>query len=107
MRLSENAHLPLGRGVRAELLTPRHPPLGGCVAMGHPGQILQSGMRAGIQNDLISRDLSGFPFDFAQGGEPVEPRVSPGMTVLSNDETGYRRGRQGGRGCGLVKIIVG
>jgi hypothetical protein len=23
---------------------------------------------------------TGFPFDFAQGGEPVEPRVKPGMT---------------------------
>jgi len=23
---------------------------------------------------------SGFSFDFAQGGEPVEPRVKPGMT---------------------------
>jgi hypothetical protein len=46
--------------------------------------------RAGIQNVLIFRDLPGFPFDFAQGGEsfdfaqdrepverPVEPRVSP------------------------------
>jgi hypothetical protein len=22
----------------------------------------------------------GFPFDAAQGGEPVEPRVKPGMT---------------------------
>jgi len=23
---------------------------------------------------------SGFPFDLAQGGEPVEPRIKPGMT---------------------------
>jgi hypothetical protein len=34
-------------------------------------------MRAGIQNDPIFGYLPGFPFDFAQGGEPVEPRVSP------------------------------
>ena len=26
---------------------------------------------------------NGFPFDFAQGGEPVEPRVRPGMTISS------------------------
>jgi hypothetical protein len=45
--------------------------------MSHPGQIPRSGMRAGIQNDLIFRDFPGFPFDFSQGGEPVEPRVSP------------------------------
>jgi hypothetical protein len=73
-------------------------------------------MRAGIQNDLILREFSGFPFDastllsidpelcrrvdFAQGGEPVEPRVSPnpyrvrgrlagspGMTALLNCDT--------------------
>jgi hypothetical protein len=25
-------------------------------------------------------EITGFPFDFAQGGEPVEPRVKPGMT---------------------------
>jgi hypothetical protein len=53
-------------------------------------------MRAGTQNDLISRQFPGFPFDtstllsidpelsrrvdFAQGGEPVEPRVS--LTVI-------------------------
>jgi hypothetical protein len=32
--------------------------------------------RREIQNGLICCDLPGFPFDFAQGGEPVEPRVS-------------------------------
>ena len=26
------------------------------------------------------RKCAGFPFDLAQGGEPVEPRVKPGMT---------------------------
>ena len=25
-------------------------------------------------------NCNGFPFEFAQGGEPVEPRVKPGMT---------------------------
>jgi hypothetical protein len=25
---------------------------------------------------------TGFPFDVAQGGEPVEPRVKPGMTKV-------------------------
>jgi hypothetical protein len=58
-------------------------------------------MRAGIQNDLILSYFPGFPFDFAQGGEPAEPRVSPsqacpgldtglgspGMTGLSNGNT--------------------
>jgi hypothetical protein len=24
--------------------------------------------------------VSSFPFDFAQGGEPVEPWIKPGMT---------------------------
>ena len=32
---------------------------------------------SGIQG---RRRFSGYPFDFAQGGEPVEPRVKPGMT---------------------------
>jgi hypothetical protein len=26
------------------------------------------------------KKLSGYPFDFAQGGEPVEPWISSGMT---------------------------
>jgi len=26
------------------------------------------------------RCQEGFPFDVAQGGEPVEPRIKPGMT---------------------------
>jgi hypothetical protein len=39
--------------------------------------------RAGIQNDVIFRHFPGFPFDFAQGGE----RVEPGMTAFSNYET--------------------
>jgi hypothetical protein len=51
-------------------------------------------MRAGIQNDLILYDPPGFPFGFAQGGEYVEPRVSPGMTALSNCNTvSYGGGR--------------
>jgi hypothetical protein len=43
-------------------------------------------MRAGIQNDLSFRDLPGFPFDFAQGGEPVEPRVSPKTVGLARND---------------------
>jgi hypothetical protein len=31
--------------------------------------------------------LSGFPFDFAQGGEPVEPRISSSAAgLVQNDE---------------------
>jgi hypothetical protein len=67
------------------------PPLGDCVAIRNPGQIPQSQVRAGIQNDLIFCNFPGFPFDFAQDREPVErpvePRVSPGVTVLSNQGT--------------------
>jgi hypothetical protein len=33
-------------------------------AMSHPGQVPRSGMRAGIQNDLIFRDIPGFPLQF-------------------------------------------
>ena len=43
-------------------------------------------MRAGIQNDLVFRDFPGFPFDFAQGGEPVEPRVSPQIVGLARND---------------------
>jgi hypothetical protein len=32
--------------------------------------------RTGIQKVLIFDVYSGFPFDFAQGGEPVDPRIS-------------------------------
>jgi hypothetical protein len=50
-------------------------------------------MRAGIQNDSVLCQLPGFPFDFAQGGEPVEPRVSPNP-VSSTGQAPYRvRGR--------------
>ena len=34
-----------------------------------------------IQNNLIFSPFSGFPFDFAQGGEFVEPRVSPPLSL--------------------------
>jgi hypothetical protein len=60
-------------------------------------------MRAGIQDDLISRWLPGFPFDastllsidpelcrrvdFAQGGEPVEPWVSLNVILLARNDT--------------------
>jgi hypothetical protein len=44
-------------------------------------------MRAGIQYDLISRELPGFPFDFAQGGEPVEPRVSLNTILLARNDS--------------------
>jgi hypothetical protein len=53
-----------------------------CIEIRHPGQVPRSGMRAGIQNDLIFRQFPGFPFDFAQGGEPVEPRVSPNPNLI-------------------------
>ncbi len=44
-------------------------------------------MRAGIQNDLFFRKFPGFPFDFAQGGEPVEPRVSPRIFGLARNDS--------------------
>ena len=40
----------------------------------------------------------GFPFDVAQGGEPVEPRVKPGMTNSSMDRLiNYDKVYAGGR----------
>jgi hypothetical protein len=48
-------------------------------------------MRAGIQYDLISRELPGFPFDFAQGGEPVEPRVSLNPVSSAGQAAGLAR----------------
>jgi hypothetical protein len=60
-------------------------------------------MRAGIQNDSNYLSLPGFPFDastslsidpelcrrvdFAQGGEPVEPRVSPKIVLLARNDS--------------------
>ena len=44
-------------------------------------------MGAGIRNDLIFRHSSGFPFDFAQGIEPVEPRVSPSIVSLARNDS--------------------
>jgi hypothetical protein len=44
-------------------------------------------MRAGIQNILILRYFPGFPFDFAQGGEPAEPRVSPKIFGLARNDS--------------------
>jgi hypothetical protein len=61
--------------------------LRGCAVIGHPGQVPRSGMRAGIQNNLIFRHDPGFPFDFAQGGEPVEPRVSPTIFGLPRNDS--------------------
>jgi hypothetical protein len=41
------------------------------------------------EQDLAVEDpvakSTGFPFDCAQGGEPVEPRVKPGMTITPLD----------------------
>jgi hypothetical protein len=62
-------------------------PVSGSAAIRHPGQIPRSGMRAGIQNDLIFRHVTGFPFDFAQGGEPAEPRVSPSIVWLARNDS--------------------
>jgi hypothetical protein len=42
-----------------------------------PDQVRHDG--SGIQQRNVEEN-TGFPFDFAQGGEPVEPRVKPGMT---------------------------
>jgi len=69
------------------------------VIIRHPGQVPRSGMRAGIQDNLIFRHFSGFPFGFAQGGEsfdlaqdrelverPVEPRVSPKILRLARKD---------------------
>jgi hypothetical protein len=42
--------------------------------------------RREIQYDLISNELPGFPFDFAQGGEPVEPRVSLMIVLLARND---------------------
>ncbi len=57
-------------------------------------------MRAGIQGYLTSHAFSGFPFDFAQGGEsfdlaqdrelverPVEPRVSLYIILLARNDS--------------------
>jgi hypothetical protein len=44
--------------------------------------------RAGIQNHSIFGIFPGFPFDFAQGGEPAEPRVSP--NPVSSTGQAYR-----------------
>jgi hypothetical protein len=43
--------------------------------------------RRGIQNDLVLNDPPGFPFDFAQGGEPAEPRVSPNIILLARNDS--------------------
>ena len=45
--------------------------------------------RREIQNNLIFGYFPGFPFDFAQGGEHVEPRVSPNP-VSSTGQAPYR-----------------
>ena len=47
----------------------------------HTGRVRLRRTRSGIQEVLVS---SGFPFDFAQGGEPVEPRISA-YGVFRND----------------------
>jgi hypothetical protein len=43
--------------------------------------------RRGIQNALIFPSFPGFPFDFAQGGEPVEPRVSLNIILLARNDS--------------------
>jgi hypothetical protein len=42
----------------------------------------EAGCEPGSRMFLIICYFPGFPFGFAQGGEYVEPRVSPGMTVF-------------------------
>jgi hypothetical protein len=42
-------------------------------------QSVKTGSSTGIQK-RNAFNSAGFPFDCAQGGEPVEPRVKPGMT---------------------------
>ena len=42
--------------------------------------------RREIQNVLIFRYFPGFPFDFAQGGEPFELRVSPKIIGLARND---------------------
>lgn len=51
-----------------------------CVTMRHPGQVPQSGMQAGIQNDLSFRKVPGF-------------RVSSGMTGFSHYDTASKGGK--------------
>ncbi len=46
---------------------------------------------------------TGFPFDFAQGGEPVEPRNSSGMTGSANCDI-VSKGRTGF--CGVKLMVV-
>ncbi len=38
-------------------------------------------------NDLIFSHFPGFPFDLAQSGEPVEPRVSPTTLGLARNDS--------------------
>ena len=68
-----------------------------------PAKSRGGGMRAGILNDFISSDFTGFPFDastllsidpelcrrvdLAQGGERVEPRVSPKSLLLARNDS--------------------
>jgi hypothetical protein len=49
--------------------------------------------------------LPGFPFDFAQGGEPVEPRVSlTGILLARNDAfVEWRLSLSGGAQSGIVR----
>jgi len=49
-------------------------PVSGSAAIRHPGQIPRSGMRAGIQNDLIFRHVTGF-------------RVSPSIVWLARNDS--------------------
>jgi hypothetical protein len=54
----------------------------------------RSEVRSGIQKKGIISQISGFPFDAAQGGEPVEPRLAPRYTGLGrNDELRHNLSR--------------
>ncbi|MCG6943822.1 MAG: hypothetical protein LJE87_00600 [Deltaproteobacteria bacterium] len=42
--------------------------------------------KPGSRKNLIKLTFTGFPFDFAQGGEPVEPRISPHEAALVRND---------------------
>jgi hypothetical protein len=61
-------------------------------------------MRAGIQNDMMFRWLPGFPFDFAQGGEHVEPRLSLEIVLLARNDS-FVELRQSFPGYGVTRKL--
>ena len=52
----------------------------------------------------ILRNVSGFPFGFAQDGEPVEPRVSHNISLLARNDSFFelRHNLQ----CGRIKVLT-